>query len=199
MGCFNIEGLSVTLVESILNEIAQVGAEGDAVAKVMVTVHVLLKQRIEIPVRSLDEVKDQGIETAGAAGHRGLSVALRSTDNMPRTGRRCGTKPGQLQDALIAEAFKKRTALFVLKFPGGTFPIEKFADGLGQFGEAEVGKIANRLTDEFKLGGSKITAGKGNLRMRHGCSPLLLFLPYPKTKRMSRKKCAGAQKCRIRR
>jgi hypothetical protein len=41
---------------------------------------------------------------------------------------------------------------------------------------------------EFELGRGKITAGKGNLRFRHGCSPLLLvFLPYPKAKRMSAK------------
>jgi hypothetical protein len=47
---------------------------------------------------------------------------------------------------------------------------------------------------EFELGRGKITAGKGNLRFRHGCSPLLLvFLPYPKAKRMSREKCSHAK------
>jgi hypothetical protein len=175
------------------DEISQVGAEGNAVAKVMVTVDVLLEQRIEIPVRSLDKMKDQGIEIAGASGHRGLGVALRSTDNMPRTGRCRGTKAGQGQNPLIPEVFEKRAALFVLEFSGRAFPLEKFAKGFGQLGNAEVGKVTNRLTDEFEFGSPKITAREGNLRWQQDCSPLLLSLPYPKAKRMSRTKCSQAK------
>src|SRR4030042_7092444 len=113
--------------------------------KVMVTVDVLLEQQIEIPVRGLNQVNDQEIEIAGASGHRGLSVALRSADNMPRAGRSCGTKAGQSQNTLIPEMFEKRAALLVLEFPGRALPLEKFAEGLGPLGEAEVGEIMNRL------------------------------------------------------
>ena len=176
-----------------LDEIAQVSAEGDAVAKAMVTVDVLLEQRIERRVRSLDKVEGQGIEIPGATRHRSLGVALRGDDNASRTGRSRVAKRRQGENPLILEMFKKRAALFVLEFSGRALPLEKFADGFGQFGEAEIGKIMNRLTDEFELGRGKITAGKGNLRFRHGCSPLLLAsLPYPKAKRMSREKCSQA-------
>ena len=149
-----------------LDEIAQVGAEGDAVAKVMVTVNVLLEQGIERWVGSLDKVKPQGIEIAGAARHRSLSVALRAADDVSRAGRCRGTETGQDNDALIAEMFKKRAALFVLEFSGRPFPLQKFADGFGQLGEGEVGKITNRLTDELEFGSPKITAREGNLRCK---------------------------------
>jgi hypothetical protein len=89
--------------------------------------------------------------------------------------------------------FEKRPALFTLEFPGRAFPLEKFADGLGQFGEAEVGEITNRCSDEFEFGSGKVTAREGNLRWQHDCSPFLLFLPYPKAKRMSRTKCSQAK------
>jgi hypothetical protein len=97
---------------------------------------------------------------------------------MPWAGCGRGTKVGQGQDPLIPEMFKKRAAFFVLEFPGRAFPFEKFADGFGQFGKAEVGEITNRLSDELKLGKGQFTAGKENLRFRHGCSPLLL-VPLP--------------------
>ena len=176
------------------DEIAQVGAEGDAVAKVMVTVDILLEQGIERRIRSLDKVENQGIKIAGATCHRSLGVALRGADNMSRTGRCRGTKTGQDNDALIAEVFEKRAAFFVLEFPGRAFPFEKFADGFGQLGEAEVAEITNCLTDECELGRGKVTAGKGNLRFRHGCSPLLLVsLRYPERDRMSSEKCSQAK------
>jgi hypothetical protein len=68
--------------------------------------------------------------------------------------------------------FEKSTALFVLEFAGRPFPLEQFADGFGQFGEAEVGEITNRFTDEFELGGRKSTAGKRKFLFRHGWTPL---------------------------
>jgi hypothetical protein len=71
----------------------------------------------------------------------------------------------------------------------GPFPHDKFADGFGQFGQTEVGEITNGLTDKIELASGKITAGKGNLGLKHGLAPVLLLLPYPKTKRMSRTKC----------
>jgi hypothetical protein len=74
----------------------------------------------------------------------------------------------------------------------GPFRFEKFADGFGQFRQAEVRKIAGSLADEFKVGRCKIAAGKGNLRLKHGLPPL--FIPYPKRKRMSREKCIGVRK-----
>jgi hypothetical protein len=178
-----------------LDEIAQVSAEGDAIAEVMVAVDILLEQVIEIPVRSLDKVKGQGMEIPGASGHRGLSVALRRSDNAPRAGRSCGTKTLQGQNPLIPKMLEKCAALFVLEFPGGPFPLEQFADGFGQFGEAEVGEIADSLTDEFELGSPKVTTGKANLRLKHDCPPVLLFLPYAKTERMSREKCTEVKKC----
>jgi hypothetical protein len=85
-------------------------------------------------------------------------------------------------------------ALFVLELPGRAFPFEEFADSFGQLGEAEVGKITNRLPDEFKLGSAKITAREGNLRWQHDGSPLLLSLPYLKAEGMSREKCNQAKK-----
>jgi len=170
-----------------LDEIAQVSPEGDAIAQIMISVDVLFKQGVESPVRSLDKVKGQGIEIAGATRHRILSVALRCADNISRTGRCCGAKAWQDQKALTPEMFEESTALFVLELPCGPFPLEKFADGFGQFGQTEVREIADNLTDEIELGSPKITAGKANLRLKHDCPPFLLFLPYPKAKRMSRK------------
>jgi hypothetical protein len=103
-------------------------------------------------------------------------------------------KAGQGQNALIPEMFEKRAALFVLEFSGRALPLEKLADGFGQLGKTEVGEIMGSLTDEFELGRGKIPAGKGNPRFRHACSPLLLvFLPYPKAKTMSRTKCDQAK------
>ena len=169
------------------------GPEGDAVAQVMVTVDILLEQGIERRVRSLNKVECQGMEIAGATRHRSLGVALRGTDNVSRSGRCRGTKAGQDNDALIPEMFEKRAALLTLEFSGRAFPLEKFADGLGQLGKAEVAEITDRLTDEFEFGSFKITAREGNLRWEHDCSPLLLFLPYPKAKRMSRTKCSQAK------
>jgi len=176
-----------------LNEIAQVSAERNAVAKVMVTVDVLLEQGIEIPVRSLDKVEGQGIEITGASGHRGLGVALRSADNMTWARRCRGAKTGQDNDALIPKVLKKRAAFFVLELTRRALPLEEFADCFGQLGEAEVEEITNRLSDEFEVANPKITAREGNLRWEHDGSPLLLFLSYPKAKRMSRKKCSQAK------
>jgi hypothetical protein len=99
------------------------------------------------------------------------------------------TKAGQDEHALIAKMFQKRAAFFVLEFSGRALPLEKFTDGFGQLGEAEVGKITNRLSDQIEFANPKITAREGNLRWQHDGSPLLLSLPYPKAKRMSRKKC----------
>jgi hypothetical protein len=82
--------------------------------------------------------------------------------------------------------FEKRVALFVLEFPCGTFPIDKFANGFGRLGETEAGKITNHVTDEFKLGSSKITAREGNFRWQYDSFPLLLSLPYLKAKGMFR-------------
>jgi hypothetical protein len=139
-------------------------------------------------------MEDQGIEIPGASGDGGLRVALRSANNMPRAGRGRGTKAGQGQDSLIPEMFEKRAALFILEFPGRALPLEKFADGFGQFRQAEVGEITNGLTDEFELDCGKIPTRKGNIRCQHGGSPLLLSLPYLKRGRMSRKKCDQSKK-----
>jgi len=177
-----------------LDEIAQVSAEGNAIAEVMVAVDILLEQGIESPVGSLDEVKSKGMEIPGASGHRGLSVALRGSDNAPWAGRSCGTKTWQGQNPLIPEMLKKCAALFILEFPGGSFPLEQFADGFGQFGQAEVGEIADSLTDEFELGSPKVTTGKGNLRLKHACFPLLPLLPYPERERMSGGKCMAVRR-----
>jgi hypothetical protein len=49
--------------------------------------------------------------------------------------------------------------------------------------------------DEFEFGCGENATGKGNLRFRHGCSPLLLAtLPYPEKERMSSEKCKPAKK-----
>jgi hypothetical protein len=82
-------------------------------------------------------------------------------------------KAGQGQNTLIPEMFEKRAALFILEFSGRAFPLEKFAEGFGQLGEAEAGEITNRLTNELELGRGKITAGKGNLLS--GMAVLLFF------------------------
>jgi hypothetical protein len=76
-----------------------------------------------------------------------------------------------------------------LSFPRRPFPLEKLADGFGQFRQAQIGEIADNLTDEFKLGFGEGAAGKSDLQWLHGGSPLLFFLPYLKKKRMSREKC----------
>ena len=55
-------------------------------------------------------------------------------------------------------------ALFVLEFSGRPFPLEQFADGCGQLGQAEVGEIADSLADKLKLSRQKIAAGRGNTR-----------------------------------
>ena len=179
-----------------LDEIAQMGAEGDAKAKIVVTVDVLFEQGIEIPVRSLDEVKGEGIKISGASRHRGLSVALRRTDHMARPGRSCVTKHRQGEKPLIPQMLEKSPALFILEFAGRAFPFEQFADGFGQFGKTEVGKIPDSLTDECNLGSTEITAGKGKFPIEHGGSPLCFVLPYSRTERMSSEKRMGAQKCR---
>jgi hypothetical protein len=180
-----------------LDEIAQVGTEGDAVAKVMVMVDVLLEKRIEVPVRSLDNVEGQGIEIAGASRHRGLSVALRGASSMPRPGPCRGTKIRQDHYALIPKMFEKRAALFVLELPGRALPLEKLANGLGQLGEAEIGKITERLMDQFEVGCGEISTGIGSLQFRHGCSPpplLLVTLTYPERERMFSEKCEQVKK-----
>lgn len=51
-------------------------------------------------------------------GHRGLSVTSRSTYNAPGTGPGFGRMAGQLCEALIAEAFEKRVALFAIELAG---------------------------------------------------------------------------------
>jgi len=155
-----------------LDEIAQVSPEGDAIADVMVAVDVLLEQGIEIPVGSLDEVEGQGIEISRASRDRVLNVALSRTDNAPRARRSCVPKARQCHETLIPKMFEKGTALFILEFAGRPFPLDQFADGFGQFGEAEVGKITDGLMDECKLGGLKSTAGKRKHLFRHGWTPL---------------------------
>lgn len=141
-----------------LDEIAQVSAEGDAIAEVMVTVDILLEQGIEIPVGSLDKVKGQGIEIPGASGHRSLSVAMRGTDNASRTGCSRVPKRRQGENPLIPKMLEKSPALFILEFPCGPFPHEKFADGFGQFGQTEIGEITHSLTDEIELGRPEVAA-----------------------------------------
>jgi len=176
-----------------LDEIAQMGAEGDAVFEIMVTVDVLLEQGIKIPVGSLDKVKGQGIEIAGASGHGGLSVAIRSADDASWPGCSRVPKRRQSESPLIPQVLEKSPAFFILEFAGRSFPFEQFAEGFRQLGQTEVGKIVDGFTDERKLGSTEITAREGNLRGKHSCSPLLLFLPYPNAKRMSRKKCSQAK------
>lgn len=162
-----------------LDEVAQVSAEGDAIADVMVAVDVLLEQGIESEVGCLDEVKGQGIEISRASHDRVLNVAWRRSDNAPRAKRSCVPKGRQCHETLIPKMFEKGTALFVLEFSGRPFPFQKFADGFGQFGETEAGEITDGLMDECKLGGRKDTAGKGKFLFRHGWTPLSSLFLYP--------------------
>jgi hypothetical protein len=171
------------------DEVTKAGAERNAVFQVMVTVDVLLKQRIKLPVGSLNQMQRQAIEIAGTPGDRGLSVAVRSADDVSRPGRSRRPETGQDQNAPIPEMFEKSAALFVLELPRRPFPLEKLADGFGQFRQAQIGEIADNPTDEFKVGYGEGAAGKSDLQWLHGGSPLLLLLPYLKRRRMSREKC----------
>ena len=72
------------------------------------------------------------MELSGASRHGSLSIALRSRDDSPRTRRGLVTMARQAHDTVIAKKFEQRPAFFVFKISGGTFPVEKFAEGFRQ-------------------------------------------------------------------
>ena len=84
-------------------------------------------------------------------------IACTSGDSGP--GARVARRP---------ELSGKSAALFVLDLPRRPFPLEKLADGLGQFRQAQIGEIADNPTDEFKLGYGEKSGRKKRSAMAAG-------------------------------
>jgi hypothetical protein len=138
----------------------------------MVSVDVLLKQRVQLPVRSLNEVQNERLKVAGASRNRSLHVAFGSRCDMARATDADRAKGGQFHNALVAQVFEKGPAFFVLASSGGPLPVKDLAEGFRKFGQAEVGEIAGGLADDVELGRGEGATGKFQSGLRHAVSPV---------------------------
>jgi hypothetical protein len=96
----------------------------------------------------------------------------------PSRPRRAGAPPpGQPQQALPGQVLDQPPALQILQSAVGAFPLQKFTRRARDLGNAQAGKIRGDLTDQFEIGGGKLTAGKGQCRQIRLAHRLWFGLP----------------------
>jgi len=115
-----------------LDEITHGRAIRDTVAEVMPSLDHLLEGRKHVSVNSLNEMKRERLELAGASGNGCLwQIVLRSKNNLPRTGGGSIAQLGKNHQSIRLKAFKESAAFFILKLAAGPFPFEEFTQGFG--------------------------------------------------------------------
>jgi len=82
-----------------------------------------------------------------------------------------GTKFGKTKQAVGLEMIEESAVLLLLQLAGGTFPLEEFAKSSGKLGQAEVGKIADRVADELDVIGREGMSGKLRRGRKHRVVP----------------------------
>jgi len=160
-----------------LDEVAQVGAERNAIAQIMPAVDELLKGRTELAVGSLDELQRQGLELSDAAGDGRLRIALGGGDDSTRASGGGGAKLGKRNKAVSLKALEESSAFFVLQFAVGALPFEEFAQCVGDLGQAEVGKALGDLANEIDLAGRKGASRGLDIGLNHGRTLGCLYYP----------------------
>jgi len=141
------------------DEIAQMSAERDFVAKIMPASNELFEDRSKLPISSLNKLQGQRFELACAAGNRRFIFDECGGVCLARPRGTTGSKFRNGDDAVGVKTFKQNTAFFVFELPVRPFPVEQFRKSFGQFGEAEIRKGFDGLTNEVDLIGGKGTTG----------------------------------------
>lgn len=154
-----------------IDEVAEVGAERDAIAEVVVAVDELLEDDTEGLIAGLDEVQRERLEVARAAGDRRLRIADVCRFDLARAGGSRGPKLGKVDQPVVLESSEKGATLLLLELAGGAFPIEEFAYGSGELGQAEVGKVADGVNNKADVHGREDAAGKLQSGRKHGVAP----------------------------
>lgn len=73
--------------------------------------------------------------------------------------------------------FQESPALFALQLSAGPLPFEQFAQGFGEFGQAEIGKIVNSFLNKPEIGRRKHPPRKVETGKCHTSPPHVPFLP----------------------
>ena len=141
------------------DEIAQMSAERDFVAKIMPASNELFEDRSKLPISSLNKFQGQRLKLACAAGNRRFIFDECGGVCLARPRGTTGSKFRNGDDAVGVKTFKQNTAFFVFEFSVRPFPVEQFRKSFGQFGEAEIRKSFDGLTNEVDLIGGKGTTG----------------------------------------
>jgi len=122
-------------------------------------------------------LQPQGRKLTGRAANLRWRFAAFRARHPPRPRRAAAPPPGQPQQALPGQVLDQPPALQILQSAVGAFPLQKFTRRTRDLGNAQAGKIRGDLTDQFEIGGGKLTAGKAQWRQIRLAHRLWFGLP----------------------
>ena len=156
------------------------GAEGDAVALVMIAVEILPEQRAVSPTGTLQQLQAQRLVLASGTAHLGLGIAARRLAHGLRTARLGAAQRRQTQQALRAQPLQHLPAFQILQPSVGALPLQQFTYRARDLGDAQRGELRHNPSHHLQFCTGKTPAAKSQRSGQFGLThkPVLISFQF---------------------